>query len=202
MRRQLQRSVLPAVILLAGCSSISRHTYFSPEAESALLSNRVKDDIDFHLSGPPDMATLEIHGTEVRVAVASFRPTMVFWGPIPLPVIPVFPVSLFRERHFRVGRFDRQHNDSSLVVIAELAPDPPADLEELLAAATLSDVTSGQVVACSALRSPRGYWEGRIVREMEFPVPPGSLKEVRLRIGDRELRFRRSAGWRFESEVD
>lgn len=85
--------ILGCVILLCGCSGLERARYYSPSAPDAELSREEPPVDGSSLWGAPDRVVVRDDGFVFALSVENHGGWLITYGPIFLPIIPVFPVS-------------------------------------------------------------------------------------------------------------
>ncbi len=86
-----------SVLIVVGCSTIERRSYYSPNVEPHHQSGPEEPYCGWsNFGGMPDKFVLKVDGKKLSVqAQQNFHPY--FWGPWFASVIPVFPITWFVE---------------------------------------------------------------------------------------------------------
>lgn len=114
--------VLGLTLLLEnGCAWISRHEYFAPGvAPSAVPDRAVTVASGRAITGGLNCVTLRDEDVAVEVHVCNYRSRPWFGGPVPLPIVPLFPITLFMDPPYSIDRYDLEPfselSDSTLTV--------------------------------------------------------------------------------------
>ena len=89
----MRKTIFLILLLLVGCSTIERRTYFSPSADPRLLRGPEKQACGWtNFGGLPDTIVFTVDDKDVSLkAYQNFHPY--FWGPWFASIVPVFPLT-------------------------------------------------------------------------------------------------------------